>query len=192
MDALLSMIQRGVASADGVPTTDKAKVVVFIDLDILLGDLGEDIPEAFRRKRLAGTGPGACPSNCAGSGTGTGTGITLSGDVLSPGVVRRMACDAQIIPMVLGGDSRPLDVGRRKRLFTRSQRLALGVRDKGCSWEGCSIPPSWCDAHHVTHWRHGGPTSLLNAALLCPKHHTEVHDRNLTATVTAHGVTWHT
>ena len=50
MDALLAIVQRGVASADGVPTTDKAKVVVLIDLDDLLADLNGDIPEAFRRK----------------------------------------------------------------------------------------------------------------------------------------------
>jgi hypothetical protein len=206
MDALLAMIQRGVASGDGVPTTDKAKVVVLIDLETLLTDL-DDIPEAFRRKPSTSsttTGAGACAGagagvggrgfagRATGTGTGTGTGITLSGDVLSPGVVRRMACDAQIIPMVLGGDSKPLDVARRKRLFTRSQRLALAVRDKGCSWEGCTMPPSWCDAHHVTHWTHDGPTDLLNAALLCPRHHTVVHERILTATVTDTGVTWHT
>ena len=125
-------------------------------------------------------------------GTGGGTGTTLSGDVLSPGVVRRMACDAEIIPMVLGGDSEPLDVGRSRRLFTRAQRLALAVRDKGCSWAGCTVPASWCDAHHVVHWRHGGHTSVSGGALLCPKHHTEVHERNLTATVTTTGVTWHT
>jgi hypothetical protein len=180
MDALLAIVQRGVASADGVPTTDKAKVVVFIDLDDLVADVNGDIPEAFRRKRSSGRS------------TGTGSCTTLTGDVLSPGVVRRMACDAEIIPMVLGSDGEPLDVGRRRRLFTRGQRLALIARDKGCSWAGCTVPASWCDAHHVVHWRHGGRTSLLNAALLCPKHHTEVHDRNLTATVTALGVTWHT
>ena len=180
MDALLAIVQRGVASADGVPTTDKAKVVVLIDLDDLLADVNGDIPEAFRRKRSSRRS------------TGSGTCTTLTGDVLSPGVVRRMACDAEIIPMVLGSDGEPLDVGRRRRLFTRGQRLALIARDKGCSWAGCTVPASWCDAHHVVHWRHGGRTSLLNAALLCPKHHTEVHDRDLTATVTALGVTWHT
>ncbi|GGM88284.1 hypothetical protein GCM10009721_11630 [Terrabacter tumescens] len=180
MDALLEMVQRGVASAAGVATTDKAKIVVLIELDDLLADVNGDIPEAFRRKRSAG------------KGSGNGSCTTLTGDVLSPAVVRRMACDAEIIPMVLGSDGEPLDVGRRRRLFTRGQRLALGARDKGCSWTGCTVPAGWCDAHHVVHWRHGGRTSLLNAALLCPKHHTEVHDRELTATVTPLGVTWHT
>jgi hypothetical protein len=121
-----------------------------------------------------------------------GAGVTLTGEVLSPGVVRRMACDAQIIPMVLGTDSEPLDLGRGRRLFTRGQRLALTARDKGCTFPGCTVPPTWCDAHHVRPWQHGGLTCLSNAALLCPRHHTVVHDRDLTATVTATGVTWHT
>src|SRR6478736_2616354 len=129
MDALLTMVQRGVASADGVPTTDKAKVVVLIDLETLVDDV-------------------------------RGTGTTLTGDVLSPGVVRRMACDAEIIPMVLGRDGEPLDVGRSQRLFTRGQRLALVARDHGCSFDGCTVPSTWCDAHHVEHWRHGGRTSV--------------------------------
>ena len=158
MDALLAIVQRGVASADGVPTTDKAKVVVLIDLDDLLADLNGDIPEAFRRKGSSGR-----------SAWRAGPRTTLTGDVLSPGVVRRMACDAEIIPMVLGGDSEPLDVGRRRRLFTRGQRLALIARDKGCSWAGCTVPASWCDAHHVVHWRHGGRTSLLNGGPVVPE-----------------------
>ena len=161
LDALMAFVARGVASADGVPTTDKAKVVVILDYDTLIGDVG-------------------------------GTGTTLTDDVLSAGVVRRMACDAEIIPVVLGGDSEPLDVGRSRRLFTRGQRLALMARDKGCSFPGCTVPATWCDAHHVVHWVHGGRTSVLNGALLCPKHHTHVHEHDLTATVTPTGVTWHT
>ncbi len=154
-------MQRGVASTDGIPTTDKAKVVVLMDLDALVGDV-------------------------------RGTGTTLTGDVLSPGVVRRLACDAEIIPMVLGADSEPLDVGRGRRLFTRGQRLALIARDRGCTYPGCTVPPTWCDAHHVVPWHRGGLTCLDNGALLCQRHHTVVHERDLRATVTAAGVTWHT
>ncbi|GAA2739927.1 hypothetical protein GCM10009868_00040 [Terrabacter aerolatus] len=180
LDALLEIVQRGVASAAGVPTTDKAKVVVLIDLDTMLSDLrdsvGDDLPKPFRR---------------TGS-RGSGSGSTLSGDVLSPGAVRRMACDAEIIPVVLGGDSQPLDVGRSERLHTRAQRLAITVRDRECTWAGCTVPASWCDVHHTIHWSRGGHTSVDSGALLCRKHHTEVHDRDLEATVTDRGVTWHT
>ncbi|WP_255218343.1 HNH endonuclease [Janibacter terrae] len=54
------------------------------------------------------------------------------------------------------------------------------------------MPPQWTDAHHITHWARGGATDLSNAALLCERHHTHVHQHDLTATTTPRGVTWHT
>ena len=121
-----------------------------------------------------------------------GAGRTLDNQVLSPETVRKLACDASITPMVLGSQSQPLDVGRTKRLVTPALLAALWARDKGCTFPGCGRPPQWCDAHHVKHWVDGGPTSLLNLALLCAFHHTHVHQHDLTATVTAFGVTWQT
>lgn len=159
-DALVEAVARGVSAPDGIATTDKAKVVVLIDHETLVGQV-------------------------------RGTGRTLSGDVLSPEVVRQMACDAAIIPVVLGTKSEPLDVGRERRLVTRGLRLALIARDRGCSFPGCTMPPQWTDAHHVTHWSRGGHTSLLTTALLCRRHHTHVHRHDLTATVSAAGVAWH-
>src|SRR6478672_5974896 len=100
-----------------------------------------------------------------------GAGTTLTGELLGAETVRALACDATIIPMVLA---------------------ALWARDKGCTFPGCSRPPTWCHAHHVRHWADGGQTSLANSALLCGRHHTIVHQRDLTATVTDTGVTWHT
>lgn len=124
---------------------------------------------------------------------GTGCGLTPTGDVLSPAAVRALACDAGIIPMVLGSESQPLDMGRESRLATPAQIVALGQRDKGCSFPGCQRPPGWCQVHHVAHWlQHIGPTNLDNLALLCHRHHTIVHQRGYTATVTSNGVTWHT
>lgn len=121
-----------------------------------------------------------------------GTGLAANDAVLSPATVRRLARDASVIPVVLGADGAALDLGRRTRLFTPSQKRALSVRDGGCTFPGCTIPPQWADAHHVLHWTRGGPSDLSNAALLCPRHHTLVHQRDLTATVTPTGVTWHT
>ena len=122
----------------------------------------------------------------------TGSGTTLAGAVLSPQSVRKLACDANIIPMVLGSQSQPLDVGRTKRLVTPALLAALWARDKGCTYPSCGRPPQWCDAHHIRHWIDGGTTSLLNLTLLCGYHHTWVHQRDLTATATAHTVTWQT
>src|SRR5699024_1406497 len=121
-----------------------------------------------------------------------GAGVTATGQVLSPGVVRRLACDGSIIPVVLGAEGEILDMGREKRLFTPGQHRALWHRDKMCTFPGCTIPPQWCDAHHVVSWVDSGRTDLDNGALLCQRHHTYVHNRDLTATVTATGVTWHT
>jgi hypothetical protein len=121
-----------------------------------------------------------------------GAGRTLDNQVLSPETVRKLGCDASIIPIVLGSQSQALDVGRTKRLVTPALLAALWARDKGCTFPGCGRPPQWSDAHHVKHWADGGPTALLNLALMCAHHHTWVHQHDLTATVTASGVTWQT
>ncbi|MGB3258445.1 MAG: DUF222 domain-containing protein [Ornithinimicrobium sp.] len=123
--------------------------------------------------------------------TFTGTGTTATGDVVSPATVRKMACDADLIPVVLGTDREILDQGRTRRLVTPGQRRALHHRDGGCTYPGCTIPAPWCDAHHVVHWSHGGRSDLSNYALLCGRHHTLVHARDLTATVHPTSVTWH-
>ena len=102
-----------------------------------------------------------------------------------------MACDASIIPAVLGTRSEQLDLGRTVRLATPKLFLALCLRDRGCTFPGCSRPPGWCDAHHGVHWCDGGPTDLSNMALLCPRHHTIVHQKGYTATITTSEVTWH-
>ena len=107
----------------------------------------------------------------------TGAGTTLTGELLAPETVRQVACDAAIIPAVLGSRCEVLDLGRTARLVTPKQLQALWIRDQGCTFPGCSRPPSWCDAHHVWHWCDGGPTDLSNLALLCPRHHTIVHQK---------------
>lgn len=53
------------------------------------------------------------------------------------------------------------------------------------------MPPQWCDAHHLDWWSRGGHTDLAHLALLCGRHHTIVHDKDLTATIDHTGVTWH-
>lgn len=120
-----------------------------------------------------------------------GGGQTSTGQRLSAGTIRRLACDAQLIPIVLGGPSEPLDVGLTRRLFTPAQRQAVLLRDRGCSFPGCSTPAGWTDIHHVVHWIFGGATDLSNAAALCRRHHVVVHRYGYTATVTPTEVVWH-
>ncbi|MGW3784410.1 DUF222 domain-containing protein [Micromonospora chokoriensis] len=104
-----------------------------------------------------------------------GAGALDSGLQLTPDAVRRLACDAAVLPAVLGSAGQPLDVGRQRRLITGPLRRALALRDRGCSFPGCDRPPRWCAAHHVRHWADGGPTSLDNAVLLCGHHHRHIH-----------------
>jgi hypothetical protein len=117
----------------------------------------------------------------AGLVSGLGAAGLDTGGSISASEARRLACDAGIIPLVLGGDSMPLDVGRERRFHTRYQRIALAQRDGGCSAEGCDRPPGWTEAHHETPWAGGGATNVEQGRLLCSWHHHVAHDRGYTA-----------
>jgi hypothetical protein len=147
MDALLEVVRRGVASADGVATTPKAELFVTVSL--------EDLVSRANAASVFGSGE--------------------AGTLLAPETARRIACDAGIVPVVVGKDGQVLDLGRRFRLFTSAQLRALWLRDGGCTFPDCTVPASWCDGHHLQHWADGGPTDIGNAALLCGRHHTIVH-----------------
>jgi Domain of unknown function (DUF222)/HNH endonuclease len=97
------------------------------------------------------------------------------GSHLSAAAARRIACDAGIIPAVLGTASQPLDLARKTRLVTGPLRRALVLRDRGCVFPGCDRPPRWCQGHHIVHWSNSGPTELNNLVLLCGYHHRLIH-----------------
>ncbi|WP_330277621.1 HNH endonuclease [Lentzea sp. NBC_00516] len=88
---------------------------------------------------------------------------------------RQLACNAGIIPLVLGERSQPMDIGRKARTFPAAIRRVLAARDQGCAFPGCERPPKHCDAHHVRFWSNGGGTSVDNAVLLCRNHHRLIH-----------------
>ena len=96
-------------------------------------------------------------------------------------------CDARLLPIVLDGKSKILDLGLSKRLHSRYQRVALAKRDKGCVWKGCDRPPSWCEVHHPQWWSRGGPTDLNNGALFCFHHHL-LHNGEWHARMAADGI----
>ena len=108
--------------------------------------------------------------------TGIGYGTLADGTPIPSRAVRRLACDAKIIPVLYGTKCCPLDIGRSARIVTPAMRKALVLRDKGCRFPGCDRPASWTDAHHVIHGRDGGPTAVGNLILLCRAHHHKVHD----------------
>ncbi len=97
--------------------------------------------------------------------------LLATGEELSAGQLRQLACDAEILPIVMSGPSQVLDLGQSRRLVDANQRAALHLRDRGCVFPECDAPPTWCEAHHIVPWQQGGPTNLDNLALLCRKHH---------------------
>lgn len=106
---------------------------------------------------------------------GIGLATLDTGESLSAAAVRKLACDAEVIPAVLNTAGAVLDTGRGQRLVTALIWTALVVRDRHCRFPGCRRPPVACDAHHLVHWADGGPTSLDNLVLLCRAHHTILH-----------------
>ena len=180
-DALITSAAHALTT-DLAPDTHGARprITITTHLDTLRHGLGLGTA-APRAAGAAGAG------GAGGAGGADGEGridwLTLDGAIpltddgltLTPGVVRRLACDADIIPVALGGPSEVLDVGRTHRLVTLALWIALVLRDQHCAFPGCTRPPSMCQAHHLTHWADGGPTSLGNLVLLCGEHHRVIH-----------------
>ena len=103
--------------------------------------------------------------------SGLGVATLDTGHRISAGEARRLACKAGIIPMVLDGDSVPLDLGREQRLFDRYQKIAINHRYKGCAAHNCDRPPAWVEFHHEDPWHLGGRTDAKTGISLCPPHH---------------------
>ena len=148
-DALLTLVRRAVAAGEEVGKTNKTTLLLTMDWESLRDGLG----------------------------AATTLGGLDAGTHLAPETVRRLACDASVIPVVLGTGGEVMDWGLAKRFFTEAQTKRLWLRDGGCTYPGCDAPPQWTDAHHLVHWADLGPSDLDNGALLCDRHHTIVHNR---------------
>ncbi|OUM40054.1 HNH endonuclease signature motif containing protein [Arthrobacter sedimenti] len=152
-------------STGGLPATGghRPQVMVTIDYQDLLGhtqDLAQDLTSVLTGQTHR---PGQRPGHAVFAGQATAR------------TIRQLACDADIIPVVLGGAGQVLDLGRAQRLFPPHLRRALVARDKGCAFPDCSIPAPWCEAHHIDPWSRGGTTSIGNGVLLCSRHHHLIH-----------------
>jgi hypothetical protein len=179
-DALAELARRSL-EAGRLPRTGgvRPQLLVTVDLDSLLSHhpgLGGESggpwpldPETCRRLACDGTVTRVLVSRHP-------TPLTRNpGDDGSPGA-RLQAAATRLPPALGGGPTQPLEVGRASRVVSAAQRAALVVRDGGCVVAGCDRPPAWCEAHHLVHWLHGGPTNLENLALLCRAHHRAVHE----------------
>jgi hypothetical protein len=153
-DALCELAQRFLQSPER-PTVAGERPHVTLTVDVLTLRNAEG---------LAGNGRGS--KRCELDHTGT----------VHPATARRVACDSSVIPVVMGGPSEPLDVGRRTPVVSGALRRAIVLRDGRCRFPACIRPHAWCDAHHIKHWADGGETSLHNLVLLCRPHHRLVHE----------------
>jgi len=105
-----------------------------------------------------------------------GTCRTALGADLPVETVRRLACEAEILPVVLDGRSVPIDVGRSKRLATVHQRRALEAIHPTCAIPDCEVIFDHCNIHHIEYWENGGTTDLDNMVPLCSRHHHASHE----------------
>jgi hypothetical protein len=99
-----------------------------------------------------------------------------TGETISPGQARRLACEARIIPAVLGGNSQVLDLGRAKRFYQEPHRIKATIEQRGCAVEGCDWPPGMTHMHHPVRWADGGETNS-DGIMICPPHHARAHDQ---------------
>lgn len=99
-----------------------------------------------------------------------------TGEAISASEARRLACGAEIVPVVLGGDSEILDLGRKRRFHAEAQRIAIAARDKTCIVENCDRGPLDCHFHHLDGWANDGGTSVKRGVMICTVHHTQIHD----------------
>jgi len=107
--------------------------------------------------------------------SGEGEATAEGGGPISVETARKLACEGGVVPAVLDGSGMVLNLGRKRRMATAAQRLALQVEFGGCAVPGCDAPFEWCHMHHIDYWEKGGRTDLANMVPLCSRHHSLVH-----------------
>jgi hypothetical protein len=137
-----------------------------------------DLDTALARMRTAGSAPGELATGEPG------------GYPLSPLTVQTLACDAEIVPVLLDSAGNPLDVGRTRYPFPPKIRRAIEIRDRHCTFGNCRVPPQWCDVHHLTPFSQGGVTSAENGTILCGPDHRRVHAAGWTGELTNGHIRW--
>ena len=178
LEALMPPASSYANDGDFIPTPDARRADALMHLVAIAASAGEVPEQGGDRPHIQITMPLGFLTDKLGRAELLG----FEGEQVSAQEARRLACDAGLIPVVLGSKSEPLDVGRERRLVTRALRAALVHRDRGCVFPHCTAKPAACEAHHIVPWWAGGETSLANMVLLCPHHHRLVEpDPNYSA-----------
>ncbi|MGA7205574.1 MAG: HNH endonuclease signature motif containing protein, partial [Specibacter sp.] len=108
-------------------------------------------------------------------GLARGSGWSAHGLEIPIGEIRRKLSEFGAIPIVLGGQSEILDVGREMRFAPDYMKQAVLARDGGCIYPGCTVPAEHCEFNHIRGWVDGGETSVDNLDAECTGHHHLTH-----------------
>lgn len=104
--------------------------------------------------------------------SGAGRAVTGGGTLLPMRDVIRMASHAYHYLAVFDQhSSRPLYLGRTRRIASPDQRIVLYAKDRGCTHPGCDVPGYWSEVHHVDEWASGGMTDADKLTLACTPDH---------------------
>ena len=161
-DALTELARRTLEGGQ-LPQTGgvRPQLLVTVDLDSLLGPWWAGRRDRRDRCRWTRRRAGGWPVTGRSPGSWSPATPTRPPPGQRDNLAARLRTAATRLPPTLGGaPTQPLEVGRTSRVVTAAQRAALVVRDGGCALAGCDRPPAWCEAHHLRHWLHGGPTDL--------------------------------
>lgn len=171
LDALLPAAASYQHEEEGLPTQSARRADALVRLLQLVAATGDLPAHGGDRPHVSVT----VSLETLRSGLGVAR-LVGTGEELSAAEARHLACDAQLLPAVMGRTSQPLDLGRSQRLFTGALRTALVLRDQGCAFPGCDATPAMCDGHHIVPWHaeERGETSLSNGVLVCKHHHRMV------------------
>jgi hypothetical protein len=160
------------------------ELIEHLDTERLTGKVAATVIITMTMEQAVGAAQAALVQQSVRESTGTllemtpsaGAASTDTGTLISASAARRIACQAGILPAVLGGPGQILDLGRHHRFFSDPQRTALAVVYDTCAAEGCDRPFAWSELHHQHPWSKGGPTDLDLAIPLCGYHHRLIHD----------------
>ena len=109
---------------------------------------------------------------------------------LSLETVQQILCNTGQLRLLLDEAGHPLKLGRSVRTFTPAQRVAMSIRDGGCMFPDCDMPPSTTEAHHADQWvRDNGVTDIDAGLLLCARCHRRLHQEGWRV-IADHGKFW--
>ncbi len=176
-EAFVQMAQLAITAVPGGPGSlptrhgSPVRLIATADLTTLRADLA-------KRHGTAGVPPATISTGQPG------------GTMISPLTAQMLACEAETVPVVIDDEGRALDVGQTIYPFPPRIRKAIELRDRHCTFPGCTAPPPWCHGHHLLPFGRGGPTAEDNGTLLCGRHHRYVHAKGWTGHLVDGHVAW--